>query len=560
MKEKSYQHLVQHVLGDFSGANYIFDPSGQLITASKNRLPVTAAEIKQLADEGQEEVIHQKIAGENYSITHIRSDITGWTFISAMPTKQFFGKLNALQQTILYILVAIALIGITMITIVSSRQYKPLQNLVNLLKTRQVIDANHLARHPKDELTSLRESILYMSDRSEKLHLKVEHQAPYVRDQLLLQLLRGHGENRTDLIEMLSDIGVVFNKRYVFVILITKQEDDASLSLEQKPLYTTLKKFTFENCIGYGLDLPDDNGFSLIVNIENEADQRHFVSGIVEQLEDMIDENDGGFSIGVGQVYTELGKVNRSFVEATAATEYALITNQGSCIYFEQIVQQTNTNTWFPLNLQVKLSQSLKQGDYIVASETINEILHYTVSIRASIYMTKAMTYDLINTMLKVIAEKNLLYDVTDIKELFKSQSLDELSEALDHVAIFICKEVNQKKRKQLNQLNHQLMDYLQKEFANPELSLEKLADYLNLSVPYASRFIKEQTGYTFTQIIWDLRMKECKRLLVHTSAPIKDIVKQIGYVDVANFSRKFKKEVGMTPSQFRKKQMDAAL
>ncbi|MBU8566648.1 AraC family transcriptional regulator [Virgibacillus pantothenticus] len=103
-------------------------------------------------------------------------------------------------------------------------------------------------------------------------------------------------------------------------------------------------------------------------------------------------------------------------------------------------------------------------------------------------------------------------------------------------------------------------MDYLQKEFTNPDLSLEKLADYFNLSVPYTSRFIKEQTGYTFTQIILGMRMKECQRLLLDTSISIKEIVKRVGYYDVANFTREFKKEIGNTPSQFRKKQINSAL
>lgn len=226
---------------------------------------------------------------------------------------------------------------------------------------------------------------------------------------------------------------------------------------------------------------------------------------------------------------------------------------------FYRILNMTPAS-WFPLQLQVKLSQSLKQGDYVVANETLKEILNHTTSIQTSIYMTKAMAYDLINSILKVIAEQNLLYDVAFIKQLFKFQTIDELYNTLDKIAVYICKEMNQKKRNKNNHLCHKLMKYLQKEFTNPELSLEKLADYFNLSVPYASRFIKEQTGYTFTQIIWEMRMKECKRLLLDTSIPIKDIVAQIGYYDVANFTRKFKKSVGVTPGQYRKHRIDTAL
>ncbi|NBJ68854.1 MULTISPECIES: helix-turn-helix domain-containing protein [Clostridia] len=557
MKEKSYHNLVQHVLGDFNGANYIFDHHENMITASKkNNAPVSASEIRQLATKEQE-VIHKKMAGEDYSIAYIRSDLTGWTFITAMPTNQFFGKLEDLQQAIIYILIAIAMIGIIIITIVSSRQYKPLQNLVSLLRAKHIIDSNHLANHAKDELTSLHESILYISDKSEKLYLKMEHQAPYVREQLLLQLVSGNIENTNEIVAILADVGVDFKHKHVFVLLISKLGENVPFS-DQSSLYTRLDKIEFKNSIGYGIDLPDDNSYGMIVSLDNEEVQHQYVDGIIQTVKGMILQSD--FSIGVGQTYNELEKINRSFVEAKAAMEYAMITNQGICIYFDQITQQNNTTTWFPVSLQVKLSQSLKQGDYIVANETISEILNYTISIQAPIYMTKAMTYDLTNTMLKVIAEQHLLYDVTDIKRIFKFQSIDELYHMLDRIAIYICKEINQKKRNNQNLLNRQLLDYLQKEFTNPDLSLEKVAGYLNLSVPYTSRFIKEHTGYTFTQIIWDMRMKECQRLLLNTSIPIKEIVKQVGYYDVANFTRRFKKEIGLTPSQFRKKQMNTAL
>ena len=49
------------------------------------------------------------------------------------------------------------------------------------------------------------------------------------------------------------------------------------------------------------------------------------------------------------------------------------------------------------------------------------------------------------------------------------------------------------------------------------------------------------------------MRSDEFKRQLKETNNPIKDIVLDIGYVDVANFSRKFKSEEGLTPGQFRK-------
>lgn len=56
-----------------------------------------------------------------------------------------------------------------------------------------------------------------------------------------------------------------------------------------------------------------------------------------------------------------------------------------------------------------------------------------------------------------------------------------------------------------------------------------------------------------FTQYIWQKRMDEVIRLLLHTTDPLKDIITRVGYLDTPNFIRKFKKETGYTPGQYRK-------
>ena len=63
-----------------------------------------------------------------------------------------------------------------------------------------------------------------------------------------------------------------------------------------------------------------------------------------------------------------------------------------------------------------------------------------------------------------------------------------------------------------------------------------------------------EQTGENLKSYITRLRMEEAKKLLTQTALPLYEIVSRIGYLDVSSFIRKFKKEVGMTPGEYREK------
>jgi YesN/AraC family two-component response regulator len=93
---------------------------------------------------------------------------------------------------------------------------------------------------------------------------------------------------------------------------------------------------------------------------------------------------------------------------------------------------------------------------------------------------------------------------------------------------------------------------YISQNASSPTFSLVDVAEKFDLSVPYTSRFVKETTGITFTTFVQELRMARIRTALEQTKAPIKDIVTANGYYDVANFTRKFKKINGVTPTQYR--------
>lgn len=83
-------------------------------------------------------------------------------------------------------------------------------------------------------------------------------------------------------------------------------------------------------------------------------------------------------------------------------------------------------------------------------------------------------------------------------------------------------------------------------------VDLKILASHFNLSQGYLSRYIKRETGYSFTQLLRDLKMREAAKLLVSSDMSIEEIVDKVGYTDISNFYRNFRKMFGMTPADYR--------
>lgn len=94
------------------------------------------------------------------------------------------------------------------------------------------------------------------------------------------------------------------------------------------------------------------------------------------------------------------------------------------------------------------------------------------------------------------------------------------------------------------------------KELINEQYSeLHQVADYaqlLNKSAGYLNEVIKQQSGKTAIEHIHERIMLEAKRKLLHTEFSIKEITYELGFEDVAYFTRFFKRLTEQTPAAFR--------
>ncbi|OUL60718.1 AraC family transcriptional regulator [Flavobacterium sp. AJR] len=82
---------------------------------------------------------------------------------------------------------------------------------------------------------------------------------------------------------------------------------------------------------------------------------------------------------------------------------------------------------------------------------------------------------------------------------------------------------------------------------------VKAFASLLNISPLYLNQVSKEVTGFPASHWINQETLLEAKRLLHFTSLDIKEIAFELGYEDHTYFSRFFKKNIGITASDFRK-------
>lgn len=85
-------------------------------------------------------------------------------------------------------------------------------------------------------------------------------------------------------------------------------------------------------------------------------------------------------------------------------------------------------------------------------------------------------------------------------------------------------------------------------------LTLEEAAASVNLSIFYFSKVFKQYWGRNFVDYLNEVRFKNACRLLENPMMNIKEVAVSSGYSDANYFSRVFKTMCGMTPSEYRNK------
>lgn len=95
---------------------------------------------------------------------------------------------------------------------------------------------------------------------------------------------------------------------------------------------------------------------------------------------------------------------------------------------------------------------------------------------------------------------------------------------------------------------------YISQNYMKETLSVKDISDHVFLSASYVCTFFKNETGSTLNQYITEYRMEKAKLLLQDSRYKISDISSRVGYSDGNYFGKSFKKHTGLSPSEYREK------
>lgn len=161
-------------------------------------------------------------------------------------------------------------------------------------------------------------------------------------------------------------------------------------------------------------------------------------------------------------------------------------------------------------------------------------------------YAQKALSYNVVDYLLKPVSPKNLASVMTKIEKRLNAKQTSTFRENLSQENISTVST---------DQMMQDLEHYLESHM-NESISHQSLADKYGFSAAYISKLFKKYRGITPTEYLTQLRIEKAKLLLeTEPTMLTKNIASLTGFTDPYYFSKIFKKTVGMTPKEYKQSQ-----
>ena len=151
------------------------------------------------------------------------------------------------------------------------------------------------------------------------------------------------------------------------------------------------------------------------------------------------------------------------------------------------------------------------------------------------------LSYGAIDYIAKPFDEKEFILKICNILLWQRNQQVQILANTYNN---------DETKNEQINPLLKQLLDVIKENYTQPDFSFDDIAQALGMSKSTLSRRLKSLTDKSPVEILSEYRLNKAKQLLKDSTMTISEVAYSVGFNDPLYFSRKYKENFGITPSE----------
>ena len=493
------------------------------------------------------------IDGIEYHIIILPSNEYQINYIALIPIQNMMQELNGIKKMYFLSIMLILFVSSFVILFISKYQYKPIQTLAKYTHnlTGKIINAG------KNELDSVRLVLQDMDEHTKELDAEILKSRPALKDYYFDNLITGQYESLSQYNSKSQNSSIVLSNKSFAIARYGFTQSNDSIPLSAQTIIDIIESYSVDKIQLYAKRGLKSNIITVLICTNYKY------NSIIEHLYTIgnvfYEKYSLQYSIGLGEIYNTVQNLGKSYLEAELALSYRLISGNNKVIPIRKIMESNEEyEVHYPSDRFRSLEYAISEGDVETITKELAAISAIIKSEGMPLFTARCISYDIINTVVRTMSSVHTKFlfskqSYPDVMLLAQYKNLDDLVSIVNGICIDICKQILDDKENNSGIFIKKVLNYIDSNSFDHDFSLLKIAESLNISQSLISHQFKKQTGQTVISYVNFLRIEKAKKLLMETDLQIVDIVNQIGYYDVSSFTRKFKKEVGVTPGRFRR-------
>jgi len=262
-------------------------------------------------------------------------------------------------------------------------------------------------------------------------------------------------------------------------------------------------------------------------------------------------------TVGIGSVMQDVTKISYSYEDAELAMDYRLILGNNRMISIDDVENRSVEKVRFDDRKEHALIRSIKVGTSLEMKETMDELF---MGVESSVSVKDYQIYllEMLTCILKAAKDANLNLDevfgenFVPFTEINKFTSLEEAKHWFMELCAGIMNHIAADRQYTYKNLVEMAKDYTKGHYHEGDITINKVCSHLHISAGYFSSIFKKETKMTFVNYLNHIRMEAAMELLRTTDMKALEIAEKVGYADANYFSFSFRKNVGVSPKEYR--------